>query len=269
MQRILTKTKELFHNLLEQKKNEAPEEKKCSNALLLSNQDPNRYIECTPEKDMESFRHIVAGHVLVYAEIANSIPIADDGYSFGFPKEKYECCNHRSVGCNVFSEKTLKRMMRKLVGARICSYWRGRHSHSFKNDWGEFKRGEFVKSWLWKDEAEGVPVYDLCGLAWVEESFYSECYGNSDLACVSCMDGIVQDMTKRICCACGEPHECETFKKWLNNEVDWDEASWHSFYLMDGFEYFSFLHFTKKSDEYDFVPHIIKTKDDSIYEDMN
>jgi len=236
-----------------------------SNTVLLSYPDPNRYIECTPEKDMDSFRHVVAGHVLVYAEIANSVPIADDGHSFGFPREKYDCCNHRCFDSNVFSEETLQKMKRKLVGTRICAYWRGRHSHSFNHEWGEFKRGEFVRSWLWADESEGVPVYDLCGLAWVEESFYNECYGDGDLAYISYKDGIAQDTAKRICCACGKPKECDTFKKWLNHKVDWSEASWHSFWLMTGFKYFAFLHFERPDEGAGRITRIIYTKDDSIY----
>ena len=148
-----------LHSELERRMKNIPSNYGVFNSFKLD--DPESYADCSPEKDWRNFQHLVNGDVLMYCEIANTSPVAKNGYSILCEKT----IRHRAMTSGLFTDESLQRMNDCLAGTKVYM-----HDVFLRNPF--FEKGEFISSWLCDDNVDGFGIKDLCCLAWVKQDAY-------------------------------------------------------------------------------------------------
>jgi len=170
--------------------------------------NPFTVLDCTPDKDYDNFEHFMKDRVLVYAEVANTTPVGDNGYTVLC--DKLPSLRARTTG--VLTDENIVKMRDSLVGTMVYPYHMIIPSLS---------RGVFIESWLMDEYAFGFPTKILCGLAWMEKSYFDTFALPNRVAYLA----FGMHVDYETCCKCGNTYtddkrqRCKHMESRLENTV--------------------------------------------------
>ena len=156
---------------------------------FVATEDPTTLIDCSAEKSYDSFKHLVNGDLLLYAEVANSTPF--EGHVIEEGCEDMVRLNARTKSAMGMEE--IVRMRKRAVGVQL------RHHSPFY--YPDAKTvGCVAKAGLINDKWEGHPYKSLAILCWISPTWFDSLKNNDDMAYIS----YNECFKKEICCKCGK-----------------------------------------------------------------
>jgi hypothetical protein len=138
-------------------------------------EDPTEYVVCTPEGDMQGFKHLTNGDALMYFEIINSTPLKDDGYTI-VDKRLVGLC--RNSGKYVFTKESVFRFVDTVKQA---------------------KNIEVSQSWAIGETMDGMKIWYACGLEWMDASVWRRHFNGRELLWLRADF----EFSRWRCCKCG------------------------------------------------------------------
>lgn len=145
-------------------------------------------VDCTPDGNMRNFRHLVDGHVLMYAELANSTP----HYGHIIRDEYKPLVRLNARTSCVFSMADMRMMRSEVVGVKIFP------EHGMA--WIKQPCGEVVEASVAKFDWHGKPYGALCALCFVDRDVVERKRVVDGLSYISFSIMI----SKETCCKCGK-----------------------------------------------------------------
>ena len=166
---LIAKAKKKLHSLMKKMQSEH----KCIDFNFIRLEDPTEYIVCSPEGDMQSFKHLMKGDFLMYFEAINSTPLEDDGYTVKDVRLIGLCRNSDKF---VFTKDSVFKFVDTVGEANV------KISHA----------------WATEDTVNGMKVWYACGLMWLDANQWHS-LGERDILWLH----PDLSLNYRRCCICG------------------------------------------------------------------